>query len=69
MTTIRATVSGAGFTVVAAFAVMMTASGTGRSAGTPEQMPKHPQTPKAGRPGLSAPVPAGPMAPPVPSPP
>ena len=56
MTTIRTAVSSVGFTVVAALALTMTACGTGRSAGTPDQMPMLPETPKAGRPGLSAPV-------------
>jgi hypothetical protein len=66
VTTIRMAVSSVGFTVVAALALTMTACGTGRSAGAPDQMPMLPETPKAGRPGLSAPVsgprpPAGPV--------
>src|SRR6185436_21182717 len=54
--TIPTGVSSVRFTVVAALALALTACGTGRSAGAPDQMPILPETPKAGRAGLSAPV-------------
>src|SRR5258705_152342 len=56
VTTTRTAVSSVRFTVVAALALTLTACGTGRSAGAPDQMPILPETPKAGRAGLSAPV-------------
>jgi len=56
VTTSRTAVRSVGFTVVVALALTMTACGTGRSVGAPDQMPMLPETPKAGRPGLSAPV-------------
>src|SRR5258705_9311469 len=56
VTTTRTAVSSVRFTVVAALALTLTACGTGGSAGAPHQMPILPETPKAGRAGLSAPV-------------
>lgn len=56
MKTIRTVVSSAGFTVIAALGLTLTACGTSRSAAVPDQMPVLPGTPTAGRASVSAPV-------------